>query len=203
MLLPLTTRFDEMSHTYVAENGVKLPSVSAIVDTGKHFEFIPKDKQQEIMARGSILHQNIEYFVTTGDTAGDQVLEYFAQVYEEIQRMFGKYVTSEKPMAASYDDMAFAGKPDIVLENAVVEIKSSLGSAERVYGMQLAAYGLLCKAHKVSKPDNYVICYRHNGKWAYKVLPKAFGGITLQDAFIAALSKYYYTKKLEQYLNSL
>ncbi len=203
MLQPITTRFDEQTHTYTSENGQVLPSVSKIVETGKHFDFIPKDRQQEIMKRGSMLHQNIEYFVTTGDTAGDAQLEMFAQVYDEVQKMFGKYVASETPLAAAYLGMQFAGKPDIVLERAVVEIKSSLGSAERVYGMQLAAYGMLCLANNVCKPVGYVICYRNNGKWAYKVLPKCYGGVTLQDAFIAALNKYYNNKVLEQYLNNL
>lgn len=203
MLKPLKMHFDEFNHKYVDENGNVVNSVSVIIGTAKHFEFIPREKQVEIMNKGSVLHQNVDYYVTTGDTLGEPLLEEFAKKYNQLQMMFGKYVTSERPLGAMYDGIAFAGKPDIVLEKAIIEVKSSLGSAERLYAMQLAAYGMLCEANDICKVDKYAIVYKKGNTWEFKVIADKYGGITPREAFIKALQIHHYKSVISKLENEL
>jgi len=133
------------------------------------------------------------------------LLEKFAKKFTELTNDFGKVVANEKPMAAEYMGYAFAGKPDIVLQGAIVEVKSSLGSSERIYGAQLAGYGMLCEAHSVVSSDacqKYVIIYKNKDDWAYRVLPDMYGNVTQREAFIANLLKYYADQTLHFYFNS-
>ena len=202
MLKPMKIYFNEELHRYQDENGVIHPSVSIIIRTADHFKNIPIEKQKEVMDRGTRLHQNIDLFVNTGETMGDKVLESFAAIYGDLCRRYGKYIGGEMPLGASYDSMPFCGKPDIVLENAVVDIKSSL-SAERVYAMQLEAYALLLEANDVTKPEFRILCYRNRDNWAYKVVQQEYGTVAVRDAFVAALKRHYAEKLLHIYHNSL
>lgn len=203
MLQKLKISFNEEQHRYVADNGIVVPSVSTIIESGKHFAMIPKDVQHAVMYRGTVLHQNINYFIETGDTMGDALLASFSEIYEILVKKYGKYKIGEEALGASYEGMAFGGKPDIVLEGAIVEIKSSLGSAERLYSMQLAAYSMLCEANDITKADTYIICYKNKNGFAYKVLPNTYAGMTPQEAFILALRKHYMSAKIKEYEDNL
>lgn len=201
MLQKLTISFDESSHKYTTDGKKSIPSVSQIIGTGDYFSGIPIDKQKAIMAKGTILHQNVGYYVETGDTMNDPILMGFAEKFEEVKKNFGDIVVAEKPMGASYNGMEFAGKPDIVLQGAIVEIKSSLGRAERLYAMQLAAYSFLCEANEIARTEEYVIIYKNKGQWEYKILPEKYAGITPREAFVWSLSKYYADYYLNIYKN--
>jgi len=204
MLKKKTIHFSEETHKYLDESGNAIPSVSIIIGTGKHFSHIPPDRQADIMARGSKLHQDVDYFISTGDTLGLPLLEKFAKKFTELTNDFGKVVANEKPMAAEYMGYAFAGKPDIVCEGGVIEVKSSLGSSERIYGIQLGGYGMLCEANEVidaKATQNYAIIYKHNDDWEYRILSKEYGGVTQREAFIASLLKHYADKVLNLYNN--
>ena len=155
--------FDEEKHSYYGEDGTIYPSVTKIIKTEEHFSNIPKDRQRQIMDKGTILHQDIDYFISTGDTAGNPILEGFADIYQKLLNYYGEFLIGEVPLGASCDDMVYTGKPDIVLENAVVEIKSSL-SAIRVYTMQFEGYAMLVEANFNIKPKERVICYRKNNE---------------------------------------
>ena len=194
--------FDEEKHIYYGEDGTIYPSVTKIIKTEEHFSNIPKDRQRQIMDKGTILHQDIDYFISTGDTAGNSVLEGFADIYQQLLNYYGEFICGEVPLGASYDDMVYAGKPDIVLENAVVEIKSSL-SAIRVYTMQLEGYAMLVEANFNITPKERVICYRKNNEWEIYVTAEGFGGVKAREAFIAMLKKYYLNQIVNTYNTAL
>jgi len=200
----LKTHFDAVTHQYVDDEGNQLPSVSKVIGTAKHFGFLPKDKQEEVMARGSILHQDVDFYLDTGDTMGSKLLESFAKVFDRITRDYGKLVAHEIALAAAIDDMKYGGKPDILIEGAVIEIKSSLSqSSERLYAQQLQAYNYLAVANELCSPEEHIICYKYKDEFNYKVIKKAYGGIEVKDAFLWSLRKYYADFYLYQYNNNL
>lgn len=201
---PVTISFDERNHVYVDEHGNRLPSVSEVIGTSVYFKDIPKDRQQEIMRRGTILHQDVNYYIETGDDAGDERLKSFGELFSKIKKQYGDVLTAEKELGAEIDKKRYAGKSDIILEDAIVEIKSSLSqSSERLYAMQLAAYRLLAACNDVTKTNNMIICYLNRGKWSMRVIKDEYGGVAPEEAFLAKLNIYYSNQILDLYNKSI
>ncbi len=194
MLKSLKISFDEAFHVYTSDD-VEVPSVSKIIQTSKYFSFLPPKKQIEVIYKGAVLHQNIDFYLSTGETMGDALLQDFAITFHHLKKKYGNLILNEKPLGASYNDMPFAGKPDIILEGAVIEIKSKLGSAERIYSMQLGGYSLLCEANEITKTDTYIICYRSITGFTYKVLKDKYANMTPKEAFLVALERFHYKER--------
>lgn len=178
--------FDADLHTYSIDGKI-IPSVSQLIHRPEEFIFSHKKIQE-----GIDNHTVIERYLKEGvvDFEYSEIVEKFSEELEAVKKQFGEIVSIEQPYWIDYKGMLYAGTPDIVLENAIVDIKYSIAHI-KYYALQLAAYSILTGKEK---NKNYIII-AVNGK----AKAKNIYNDQAKAIFIKHLEKYYLTKDIENY----
>ena len=134
--------FEPESHTYwLGER--RLPSVSEIIEPLDCYRNVPADALQRAQAFGTALHSTIESWLNYNqllDEALVKPLEGFIKWFESALDFGNQKLIVEKP--TYHPKLFYGGTPDLVFEEAIIDIKS------RPYNkildpIQLAAYAKL------------------------------------------------------------
>jgi hypothetical protein len=151
-------KYDQEKERYTY-NDRPVPRVSEIVPKGKFFvsdERLEETRQEGLDAHGSI---KMYWDFKGKDTMENPLLIEFDYWYKENRSMLGDLVCYEKPM---YSKIGFAGRPDLIFSNAIVDLKRSRGNA-KTNALQLAGYSILIKEHYKLNIKKWIIIY-YDGK---------------------------------------
>lgn len=198
--MKLAIEFDNKNHRYYCD-GREIPSVTRILDTGQYYKNVDKNVLANAAAKGSMLHQNVAYYIQTGDTMNEPLLINLEMLFRKLKEYTGEIIASEKIMGAKIKKMAFAGTADIITEKSVIEIKSN-NTNTKLYWLQLAGYSLLAKENDITKPKNLIVIYRKYDNWGFVISTKEM----VQESeriFLLFLQKHYLQKQIDIYFKSL
>lgn len=193
-------KFDRINHQYYCD-GREIPSVTRILDTNKFYTNIDKNVLANAAAKGSMLHQDVAYYLETGDTMNEPLLDNLAVTIDKIKLYIGNIIDNEISLAAEVKGMQYAGTIDIVTDTAVIEIKSNMTN-KKLYWLQLAGYSILAKENSIAKPKNFIILYVKNNNWDYAIAT----GRELKEyekVFMLHLQKFYLQEQIDKYFNTL
>lgn len=187
------------THTY-RHNGEILTSVTRIIDTYSHFKDVNKDILEKAAMKGSMLHQDIEHYLATGEAWGD--VQGFVDVFEWVKKQYGDVIAYEEIVGAEVDlgigEIKYAGRLDIRLNEAIVEIKRKVSGEKmaRHYATQCAGYDIATGEKAIA----YVLIYMHNDRWKVHIHNNVNSA---RKAFEYMLIKYICNNEIEKYLNTL
>lgn len=141
----MTLEFRESDHTYWF-NGVYVPNITTIMKPLYDYSKVPPDILEAAAEYGKNVHKTIQLWLNDEldeDKLDENLvmpLEGFKSWFDKHWKEFGALLEVETPMIN--ERLWFAGTPDLVFENAVVEIKTR--QYKRVVDdVQLAAQALL------------------------------------------------------------
>jgi hypothetical protein len=186
--------FDEKTHTY-KNDGIIVPSVTQLIP--KQDFHVSDDRLKECSAEGNVNHELIKlYFEKNRNTFGEPYLIAFNKFLHDNKNLFGEFVCSEKPLYSEKN--RFAGTPDLIFANAIVDIKRGPGN-KRYLSLQLSAYHLLAIQNKIIKKNTlWITAYENGGKFRMRNVYD----LTAEQIFLGLVKKYWIDQATEKYFKN-
>ena len=189
--------FDAENHVYKLD-GEKLPSVTEVLPKQKFW--CSPDQLEAARQEGEDNHNLIRmFFDSDGDTFGEDMLIDLKEWLKKNKGIIGDLIQYESPLFSAKNK--FAGIPDAVFKNAIVDFKRSRGDAKRL-SLQLAGYSILAKENKIiKKSKNWLIVYRT--KTGFRSMNINESGIMEQaeDIFLDLVRKWHIDNRVNNYFN--
>jgi hypothetical protein len=150
------------------------------------------------MKEGRAIHKEIENFLNTGEAG--RYTEAFSNFIAKHEKDFGEVIAYETPLFSSLGK--YCGTPDLILENAIVDIKRSFHNA-KYHALQLAAYHELAMIGYLSRYNvshrNFIILVL-NTDGSFKAT-NVWNRYAL-NIFKTLITKHNIEKNLDKYLNN-
>jgi len=141
----------------------KYPSVTEIIPKP---EFYCTPEQLEAARNEGIdIHADIKLFLDTGDTFDIPHIETFKRFMAENEKTLGALLIYEKALTS--DKLQFNGRPDLVFEKGIVDIKRSMGNP-KLLALQTAGYNLLCRDLKIVSTKKWYILVINGENYTFK-----------------------------------
>jgi hypothetical protein len=185
--------FDEASHTYRVDGKI-VPSVTQLLP--KQDYFVSDERLAECAAEGTANHKEIEEFMRMG-VSTSPLTDAMQKFMDEQKDKTGGLVACEMPLAST---RGFAGTPDLIFENAIVDLKRTCGN-KKIHALQLAGYNLLAVENGINHSTklHYILVLRTDGGYDVTNVYDSMA----ENIFLGLLSKYKIEKSLEYYLNKI
>ena len=193
--------YDEYAHIY-SHNGEKIPSVTRLINTKDMFKDVPKDVLDKAAKLGTELHQDIDYYIQTGEIWDDRMRAFDSQ-FSIIKSKYGNVISTEQTVGAEIDGIKYAGRYDIMLEKAIVEIKRKVSSSKliRQYALQLAAYAIA--SDNYDNIETFIIMYMDNNEWKIKVFNDKEVNAAIECFIYGVINRYKSEQLINDYFNKL
>ena len=193
--------YDEYAHIY-SHNGEKIPSVTRLINTKDMFKDVPKDVLDKTAKLGTELHQDIDYYIQTGEIWDDRMRAFDSQ-FSIIKSKYGNVISTEQTVGAEIDGIKYAGRYDIMLEKAIVEIKRKVSSSKliRQYALQLAAYAIA--SDNYDNIETFIIMYMDNNEWKIKVFNDKEVNAAIECFIYGVINRYKSEQLINDYFNKL
>lgn len=185
--------FDPETHTYYV-NGKRLPSVTQLISHLMTF-YVSEERRENLAEEGTANHAAVEDMIRTGVSScgyTDAVKKFM----EDYKDQIGGVVECEIPLASS---RGFAGKPDVIFERAIVDLKRSMGN-KKIHALQTIGYELLAVENGLIKPtkQHLILIAHDDGGYdvtnVYNSMAETVFLSLLQRYKIDQLTNYYMTK---------
>jgi hypothetical protein len=186
----MNNRFDEVNHIFYIDDE-QVPSITQIMPEQKYF--VSKERLEELKIEGSENHAMIKMYFDTGDIFGDPMLMALDIWYQQNKSMLGNLLWHEKPLYS--ENYMFAGIPDAIFENAIIDFKRSFSNAN-YHALQLAGQYILAEENNICNTDNWYVAYYQNSK--FKV--KSVYNDAAETAFLRCIEKYELNQQIQTYL---
>ncbi len=189
--------YDEKQHRYIID-GTEVPSVTRIIKYEGLWKFVnPKAKDN-----GKALHKVIEARLRYGLIAEgyEDIVDSYISELTKVQKIYGDIVAIEQPLAGQLNGMLFAGTPDIILEKAIVDIKSTIANI-KYYELQLYAYSLLAEQNGLGAKKKQLILIGKKGQ-NIKAINCTSDNKIVAKIFKKLLEKWYIEYLYHNYINS-
>jgi len=185
--------FDPETHTYRVDGKI-VPSVTQLLP--KPDFFVSDERLAECAAEGTENHKEVEEFFRTGKSTSPYT-DAVQRFVEENKKTTGGLVACELPLASI---KGFAGTSDMIFENAIVDLKRTIGN-KKIHALQTAGYNLLAVENGLihSTKLHYILVIRDDGGYD---LTNVYDSMA-ENIFLSLLSKYKIEKSLEYYLNKI
>lgn len=185
--------FDPVNHTYRV-GGKILPSVTQLLP--KQDYFVSDERLTECAEEGTANHAAVEDMIRTGVSSCGYT-DAVKQFMDVMKNIIGGLVECEIPLASA---KGFAGTPDLIFENGIVDLKRSLGN-KKIHGLQTAAYNMLAVENGLIRPtkQQYILVAHDDGSYDAVNVYNSFAEVT----FLSLLQRYKIDKAIEYYLKSL
>jgi hypothetical protein len=176
--------FDEDSHTYYV-NGKVLPSVTKIIP--KQNFFMSPERLESCRLDGIENHKRLEEYFNCKTKKGNSAIDSFISQHPE----FGKFIGSEVLL---WSKLGYAGTADLLFENAVVDLKRSVGD-KKIHALQLAGYHRAAFEHGLinRNKNHYIIVIGKNGK----LIQKNVWNMHSDNIFLSCIKYYNSTDQTE------
>jgi hypothetical protein len=183
--------FDPEKHEYTIADGVKVPSVTEVLPEQKFW--CTPEQLEAAREEGEDNHSLIKMFFDTGDTFREKILEDLADKLKELKPITGNLVSHDNPMFSARH--FYAGTPDAIFENAIVDFKRSRGDYKR-HALQLAGYHLLARENKIIKRTKIWLILYYTGK-EWKEL-RAHDE-RAEDVFLDLVKRWHINESIKNY----
>jgi hypothetical protein len=176
--------FDEDSHIYTV-NGKVFPSVTTVIPKQKFF--MSPENLESYRLEGVENHKRLEEYFNCKTKKGNSAIDGFISQHPE----FGKFIGSEVLL---WSKLGYAGTADLLFENAVVDLKRSVGN-KKIHALQLAGYHRAAFEHGLinRNKNHYIIIIGKNGKLIQKNVWNMFA-----DNIFQCCLKYYNVTELAE-----
>ncbi len=186
--------FDPEKHEYLVD-GVKYPSVTQVLPEQKFY--CTESHLEAAREDGENTHSLIKMFFDTGDTFGEKILEDLAEKLKELKPITGELVSHDNPMFSAKH--FFAGTPDAIFENAIIDFKRSRGDVKR-HSLQLAGYHILARENKLIKRTKIWMILYHTGKgWKYIRTHDD----TAEEVFLSLVKLWHINESIKNYFKEI
>jgi hypothetical protein len=180
------------THEYY-QGGILVPSVTQVLPSAKFW--ITPEQLETAREEGTDNHAKICMFYDAGrDTFGDPYLKDFMFFLEEHPE-FGSLLKWETPLYSAKHK--FAGRPDIIYDNAIIDIKLTPGDLRRV-ALQLAGYSILARENKILTSKKWFMIW-HDGK---KFKLKNVYNDQAEAIFLSLVKRYWIDQATETYFKT-
>ncbi len=184
-------------HEYKIDGKV-VPSVTQLIPFNKS-EFVSEEELEFARQEGIYIHDCINVWNTTKTIQDESIVEPYLKFLDEAEKRFGKLVLHETQLGS--DNPKFAGTPDLVFENAVVDIKRTFYN-KKIHALQCSAYGYLAAHNKFTKKTkNHLILVINKEAGEYKT--HFVFDAQAEQIFIALVQKWHIEKQFAKYLKSV
>ena len=141
--------FDKEMHEYRWGERI-VPSVTQLLPKQK-FDFISEFDLALAIEEGNKNHSEVEQYVKSGVVQSAYVIAFmkFLVLHQGVYSKLGKLLYSEKMFYS--EKYRYAGTPDLIFENGIVDLKRSHGDA-KIRALQLAGYHNLAIENKIIHP---------------------------------------------------
>lgn len=195
---PFDIIFDKENHIFYYEMQI-IPSVNKLIESNRFYKDIPQDILEKKQIEGIYLHQDIKYYLDTKEI-WDTTTKKFEDLLNLIKKKSGEIVSYEQITGAKINNVIYAGIHDILLENGIIEIKTSNPSKELNfhYLVQLVAYALA--SGRFDSINDYYIFYYNKKKDDWTI--KSFNKEEVKKAFDCFVNGYIEKYRIQQLINN-
>jgi CRISPR/Cas system-associated exonuclease Cas4 (RecB family) len=188
--------FDSVNHIYKYNNKA-VPSVTQLIPKGDWMNYVSKSDMEKAQIEGTANHAKVENYIKKGINP-DSYLLTFSEFLNEHQYLYtniGALVETEKKMYSNY---GFAGTPDLIFENAIVDLKRTIGNKKH-HSLQLAGYAVLAKEGGYGDIKKWYIIEIKNGKYRLVNVynPQAI------SIFLSLVKKYKIDRSFNNYIKTV
>lgn len=198
-------RLDKDRHVYNTADGLTLPSVSEIIRplTDATYRDIPRDVLYAAQARGTAVHEAIEYRIAYGwqKDVDEQHVPYLSaySAWEPEAVRQGFTITNSEVMMRHKANL-FAGTLDILATHpdhgtCIIDIKTAAELNNRTVAVQVAAYAMMVQSWTDVWPRQFVLHLTKQGEFDFRRLDNRYPDA--MDALYALVSLWNYSKKGE------
>ena len=182
--------FDQETHTY-GINGVIVPSITQLLP--KEDYYVSKEKLERMKQEGIDSHSMIKMFFDTGKTFDDPMLQALSKFLKENKLALGELLLYEKPLYS--EKYLFAGTPDAVFENGIIDFKRSFSDKKR-HALQLAGQSILAKENSITKTKRHFITWYDGEMFKYKNVYNS----EAENIFLLLVKDHYIGQSINKYL---
>ena len=184
--------YNDERHEYKFD-GVILPSVTQVLPK---FDFHCSAAVLEAArVEGIDNHSKIKMYLDTGENFDDAYIVAFQKFILDNTDTLGKLKSYEQNLYSVKHK--FAGCPDIVFENAIIDVKRNIYDA-RQHALQLAGYSILCSENQIAKNKIWLIAYHDGIDFKFKNVYNEYA----ETIFLELVRKWYIDKNVETYFNN-
>jgi len=183
--------FDKDDHVYKM-NDIVVPSITQLL-LHQNF-YISGEKLGKIRQEGIDNHSLIKMYFDTRLTFENTYLIAFDNLMRELESLFGELALHESPLFSI--SLKFAGTPDAVFKNGILEIKRSFGDVKR-HALQIAGQSLLVKENGIADDSKiWIVAWFDGVRFRYK---NVFDNMA-EIIFKSLVKKYYIDQAINNYL---
>lgn len=177
---------------------VDLPSVTQLLP--KQNFFVSDERLEELAAEGTANHAEVEEMLKTSVSTSPLTDAVQKFINNDVKQLgLGKLLYFEQPLISEKNK--FKGKPDMVFENGIVDLKRSI-SNKNYHALQLAGYELLCMDAGIYSEDlnctSFILVATPQGQYGLHRVYTSMAG----KVFRMLLNRHYTNIFIENYLNS-
>lgn len=193
----MKTYYNPETHQYFIDD-IEVPSVTQLLP--KQNFYCSEEHLENCRIEGDENHSLIKMYLDTGKTFDLPYLIAFEKFLNENKDLFGKLLYYEKPLFHQYGNYKFGGTPDIVFQNAILDIKRQPRNS-KYHALQLVGYEILLKEDTTNGIMDLIICWHDEKKKKFK--KRDVYNCYAKDIFFVLLQNYYNNKFIEQYFKTL
>jgi hypothetical protein len=184
--------FDPATHTYRVDGKV-YPSVTQLLPKQEYY--VSDERLAECADEGTAIHKEISDFMKTGESTSPytDAMQSFLDEHKEIEG----FVCSEEPM---FSVKGFCGTPDLVFENAIVDVKRTFGN-KKIHALQTAGYQQLVFENGISKKTklHYILVLHDDGTYDVTNVYNDQAA----TVFESLVQRYKIDRVIEYYMNKI
>lgn len=184
--------FDPDAHIYTAD-GVAVPSVTQLLPEQDFHCTI--EQLETARLDGIERHSMMKMYNDTGKSYGDEFLIALDAWIATNAMITGKLIAYEVPLYSARH--RYAGKPDMIFERAIVDLKRGPGN-KKIHALQLAAYHLLAVENKIIGKNKMHLVIWHDGD----IKGRNVYDNQAEDIFLSLVKKYYISEGVDAWMRT-
>jgi len=172
----------------------KYPSVTEIIPKPEFY--CTPDQLEAARDEGIDIHADIKLFLDTGDDFGLPHVKTFMRFCVEQIKTLGNLIIYEKALTS--DKLQLNGRPDLMYEKGIVEVKRSMGNP-KLHALQLAGYNILRRGLKIPSTRKWYVLVINDEDYIFKNVfnPQA------EQIFLSLLAKHRIETAIENYFKTV
>lgn len=184
--------FDPVKHIYRVDGKI-VPSVTQLLP--KQDYYVSDERLAECAEEGEANHREVEEYFRTGKSTSPYT-DAVERFVDEQRSIIGGLVACETPLAS---EKGFVGTPDMIFENAIVDLKRTFGN-RKIHALQTAGYNLLAVENGIIRPTklHYILVIRDGGYDMTQVYDSM-----AETIFLSLVQKHRIEKSVEYYMNKI
>ena len=193
----LSLEYNPEIHEYKIDGKI-VPSVTQLLPFKKS-DFVSEEDLEFARQEGLYIHDCIDVWNRTKTVQDETIVEPYLEFLSDAEKRFGKLVASENQLGSSR--LKFAGTPDLVFEDAIVDIKRTFYD-RKIHALQCSAYGVLAKENKlIKKTKNNLIFVIDRDLRQFRT--HSVFDAQAEQIFISLVQKWHIERQFEKYLKSI